>query len=100
MSNNEYRTAEFHIEFKLSHIGFQGKSRAGFRIISICFGRNNYLTSEQPLSRYRETNNSKKVNWKHVQTSESEDAFSVWRMMYESPLQNVPYFSLGHSFTW
>lgn len=47
MSNNEYRTAEFHIEFKLSHIGFQGKSRAGFHIISICFGRNNYLTYEQ-----------------------------------------------------
>ena len=46
MSNNEYRTVEFHIEFKFSHIDFQDKSRVGVRIISIHFGRNNYLTYE------------------------------------------------------
>lgn len=46
MGNNEYGTFEFHIEFKFTHIDFQDKSRAGFRIISIHFGRNNYLTYE------------------------------------------------------
>ena len=95
MDNNEYGTVEFHIEFKFRHIDFQDKSRAGVRIISIHFGPIIIL----PMSLYRETNNSKKVNWKHIQTSESGDAFSVWRMMYESPLKNVPYFSSGYSLT-